>query len=149
MGSCTSSITPWQLDTIVSNEAQFDSARLRYVGNAAFPTLLFELMRINEQIDAFLSLTQFRLSSQCDHFTLKVGDTTSDEMISPHEGLMRVRLAMSTTEKIIQALQRGEKVSILIDGFEETLDPERFSISFTHFLRDEGMFSKLFKETVR
>ncbi len=51
---------------------------------------------------------------------------------------MRIKLDQETTQKLIQALQEGLSVGILVDGFEEKLDPKDFPSSFSKFI--EGGF---------
>jgi hypothetical protein len=105
--------------------------------------LVFEIFKIDNDIEAFLSLPRSRLSQDCKKVLLTIRGIAYEETIVPHEGLMRVRLPETTTNRLIQALQDGEKVSILIDGFEENLEPDQFSSSFAQFL-GQGQFFQNF-----
>jgi hypothetical protein len=68
-------------------------------------------------------------------FRYQVGDTLSikaifisdgeqqEEILPVREGRMRLRISSKTTENLIRSLQEGKKVDILINGYEETLEP--------------------------
>lgn len=103
------------------------------------------MLKIGDEIEAFLSLTKFRLSPDCSKIILTIQGESYEETIAPHEGLMRVRLSPGTTNLLIQALQRGDHVGILIDGFEENLDPDQFSRSFSKFLGKGRFFQNFLK----
>ena len=68
-----------------------------------------------------------------------------EDCVSVNEGAMRVRLSLEITERLIQALQDGQEVSILIDGFEEKLDPTQFASSFAKFVGKGHFFQNFFK----
>lgn len=138
-----SNTSPWHADSISAGDSRFNSARLRYVSSQPHPPLAFEILKIGDEIGAFLSLTKFRLSPGCATLILTIQGETHEEAIAPHEGLMRVRLSPHTTNLLIQALQSGNQVGILIDGFEENLDPAQFSHSFSQFLGGENFFQNL------
>lgn len=135
----------WSMDGIATGNSSFDSKRLRYHSTQAYPPLQFEIVRMGEQIEAFLSLTHFRLSEDNVKIIFTVEDQTFEDLVAVHEGRMRVRLSTEVTQKIIQALQDGKKVAILLDGFEETLDPTQFSSSFSKFANEGSFFQNLFK----
>lgn len=143
--SACSTVSHWRVDSIAAGDSSFNSSRLRYAGSEKHPTLLFEMFKLDTQIEAFLSLTQFRLSPDCSKVTLTIRGENFEEAITPHEGLMRVRLPSAVTNRLIQALQDGEKVSILIDGFEETLEPDQFSSSFAKFTEGGSFFQNILK----
>jgi hypothetical protein len=136
-----SATSPWRIDSIAAGEARFNSSRLRYASSQRHPPLVFEMLKIGDEVQAFLSLTKFRLSPHCTKLILTIRGEVHEEAITPHEGLMRVRLGNAITSRLIQALQRGDQVSILIDGFEENLDPSQFSPSFSQFLGVGSVFS--------
>lgn len=98
------------------------------------------MFKFGDEIETFLSLTKFRLSPDCSTLIVTIQGVSYEEAITPHEGLMRVRLSPDTANLLIQALQRGEQVSILIDGFEETLDPDQFSRTFSKFVGSGHFF---------
>ena len=149
LGACASSLNSWRVDGIDAGNGSYDLARLRYVPSLSHSPLTFEFLKLKENVEAFLSLSHFRFNPIDSDNNAKVIFTISNrvkEILVPiHEGQMRVRLPKETTEEIIQALQEGKKVAILLDGFEETLDPEQFSSSFAQFLGQGNFLQTLFK----
>ncbi|HSX10543.1 MAG TPA: hypothetical protein VLF94_02350 [Chlamydiales bacterium] len=139
---CTKT-NPWNIDSISAGDSRFNGARLRYISAQRHPSLIFEMLKVGEEVQAFLSLTRYRLSPDCKTLVLTIHGETHEEAIVPHQGLMRVRLSSDTTNKLIQALQSGEKVDILVDGFEESLEPGQFSGSFSKFVGRGHFFQNL------
>lgn len=140
-----SNASHWQVNSISAGDARFNSTRLRYASSQNYPPFLFEMFKFGDEIEAFLSLTKFRLSPDCSTLLVTIQGTTYEEAITPHEGLMRVRLSLDTANLLIQALQRGEQVGILIDGFEETLDPDQFSHAFSKFVGKRHLFQNFLR----
>ncbi len=126
----------WKVDSIAANSS-FDSSRLRYLPNG-HSSLAFEMLRINTKIEAFLNLTQFRLKPSEEGDTVKVliniGGELFEESSPLLEGRMRIRLSEEITLRMTEGLQDGKKISILVDGFEETLEPDQFASHFDRFL---------------
>jgi hypothetical protein len=145
--SCAAPQT-WTLDTIATGNQAFDSSRLKFASTQAHPPVAFEMIKMGDQVEAFISLTRFRFTSPEQVKVLfTIGQETFEEALAVNEGAMRVRLLPETTGRVIQALQEGHKVAILIDGFEETLDPEQFSSSFAKFVGEGHFFQNLFTGT--
>ena len=77
---------------------------------------------MNGKVGAFLNLTQFRFKDKHEIEIFFTIDTKSfTESLPVLEGGMRLRLPEEITREIILALRNGKKVSILVDGFEQTL----------------------------
>jgi hypothetical protein len=145
IGGC-SSHTSWDISTIESGNKAFNSSRLRYLSTQAHPPILFEMIKIEDQIESFISLTRFKFNSTDKiKIIFYVSEESFEDYVPVHEGAMRVRLTHNITEKLIQALQDGRKIAILVDGFEETLDPEQFSSSFSKFVGEGHFFQNLLK----
>ena len=101
---------------------------------------------MGDQIEAFISLTRFRFTSKTELKILFTIEGESFESLAEvNEGAMRVRLEEKTTNLVIQALQEGREVAILIDGFKETLTPEQFADSFARFVGEGYFFRNLFE----
>lgn len=138
LSSCTHSPSHWQLDAIAAGDSAYDSARLRSLNPNADSPLTFELLKMGNQIEAFLSLTHFQLTPDKETPSLTtvsffIENENFTEQVPLLEGRMRIRLSLETTERVTQALQEGKKVSILLGSFEKTLDPEQFSQVFARF----------------
>ena len=125
-------VSPWKLDSIAAGDKSFDSARLVYRNPAGNSPLRLEFLRIGTSIDLFLNLSQFTIApSLLDPASASVrfaieGEPPFEEPIPLLEGRMRLRFLPETASRVTRALQDGKKVGILVDGFEETIEPERF-----------------------
>lgn len=137
--------THWTTDIMSTGTAAFDSKRLRYLSSQAHPPLQFEIVKIGGQMEAFLNLTHCHFSEKEVKIQFVTQDQTFEDQALAHEGGMRVHLSAETAQKVIQTLQEGQKVVILLDGFEETLDPEQFPSSFSEFAKDGTFFPNLFR----
>jgi hypothetical protein len=119
--------TLWQLDSIVTGERAFDSKRL-ICSDPILSPLQFEVVATEAGTIGFLSLAKYRLTS-ASHLEAQFsidGDKWTEEL-PILEGRMRLKLPTNLTCRLIEALQSGKKVDILLDGFEQRLDPERFA----------------------
>ncbi len=146
--SCAST-THWSTDGIAAGDRAFDSKRIRYHSAQAHPPLQFEMVKMGSQIDAFVSLTHFRFTDDQVKIQFTTPSLTFEDQLLVHEGRMKAHLSPEATQKLIQALQAGEKVAILLDGFEETLDPAQFSGSFSEFAKDGTFFQNFFRGPIR
>lgn len=122
----------WYIDAIAAGDLDFDSARLCYLEQERTTPLNFELLRIGQEVLAYLSLSQFRFqptSALCSEIEAKfqIREKTFYETLPVLEGKMRLRLSSEMTERVIHALQEGQEIVILIDGFEKRLKAESFS----------------------
>ncbi|MGH7197595.1 MAG: hypothetical protein ACREH5_02490, partial [Candidatus Omnitrophota bacterium] len=128
-----------------------DSARLAYADPSSDSHLRFEFMRFGTAVDLYLSLTQYSLTpSPLDPSTVLVRFTVGDdapfeEAIPLREGRMRLHIPDETSSRITSALQEGKKVAILVDGFEETLQPERFSKLYEKLVGSAAFFKNPLK----
>ena len=107
--------------------SSFTSTRLRYANPAPF---LFEMLCLNGEVETFLSLSRFRWSSNPINVHFRLETEEFQEINTPLEGGMRLRLSPTTTKRLISALQEGQEVVILVDGLEERLQPEQFATYF-------------------
>lgn len=127
--SCSTS-SHWQLDAIVAGDKQFNSARLKYTTPRTTSPLSFELARVGDHLEAYISLVRYHFVKAEDS-SIKISFTFNEEQKEERvpllEGSMRLHLPFQITEQIIDALQKGEKVGILVDDFEQILLPELFS----------------------
>jgi hypothetical protein len=143
--SCSTSQL-WVVQTIEAGNPLFTSSKLRFLSPQAHPSLSFEMVQTGGEIEAFIHLTRFRFhSSDPIKILFTIHGEEVEDWVSPNEGRMRARIPPEMTAKLIQALQDGDEVSILIDGFEETLDPNQFSSSFAKFLGKGHFLQNFFK----
>lgn len=143
LGGCIST-SPWKLDGISAGDAAYDSTRLRYIDKSSESQIAFEFRKAGGEINSYISLRQF---SWAPSASVPVEFILGDERIAaslPYlEGGMRLRIPPEITNRMILALHEGLKVSILADGFQETLDPGQFAKSYNRFLGQSALFNFL------
>ena len=79
-----------------------------------------EMLKVDGQIQAFLTLSQFHFH-ESETVKLILEEGVFEEEIKPHEGLMRLPLSELMTEQLLQALKKDQKVVILLKDFEQEL----------------------------
>ena len=135
----------WKLDGIAAGDTLFDSTRLRSMDRSP---LTFEMVKMGDEILAFLYLNQFHFTPSSEDSilaTFLIGDQRFQETLPLHEGHMRAPIPQTVTEEMILALHSGKKVSILVDSFEKNLDPDQFPKFYSRFIGKRPLFSNLFK----
>ena len=143
--------TLWEFDSIAAGDKSYDSARLLYQDPESGSHLRLEFLRIGTGVDLFLNLTQYTISpSPLDPSStlvpLKIGEAPPiEERAHLLEGRMRLRFEPETASLITRALQEGKRVGILIDGFEETIEPERFGQFYEKLTGSASFFQNLIK----
>lgn len=113
----------WVVNSITSGDLAFDFTRARFLSHTAHSILSFEIVKGKEPAESFISLNRFRFQTDPVLVEMTIGDETFSEEIHVHEGAMRLKLSSLSTNRIIQALQEGKEVVILVDGFLEKLTP--------------------------
>ncbi|OGN65137.1 MAG: hypothetical protein A3E80_02335 [Chlamydiae bacterium RIFCSPHIGHO2_12_FULL_49_9] len=147
LAAACSSNAQWQLDGIASQNKAFDSARLRYLDAESTP-LVFEMLRIGETVESFLSLSRFHLTPTDEDkvlVTLSLGEEKTEVLLPLLKGGMRLHLPHELTEELTRALQNGLEVSIVVDGFRKTLLPDQFAKSFSQFMGEGLQLTKFLK----
>lgn len=136
----------WKMDGIVATDPSVASTRLRYVSLTQDTPLSFELLRSGDLFDSYLNLHQFTWRpSQVVSVVFQMGDQEMTEELPLLQGKMRLKISPELTEKIILTLQQGQKVGILADGFEMTLEPDMFARTYNRFLGKRALFQNIFK----
>ncbi len=128
LASCTTK-TPWVYESLGAGASPFDSARLTF-SDAKSP-LRFELVRLESGTEAFISLMryQFPPSGPVRAAAAVLGEIREEDLPCL-EGKMRLKLTESFAAWITDALQDGKEVVIMVDGFEQRLEPERFAMQY-------------------
>ncbi len=125
--SCSSS-SSWQINTITAGDIAYDASRIRFISSQAHPPFIFEIIEFANEPRAFISLTRFRFTENPVGVTLIIEGNSFEERAPVYEGAMRIKLSVEMTQRLVQALQDGHEVAILVDGFEERLDPSQFPL---------------------
>lgn len=96
-------------------------------------------MKFADETDIFLNLSYFRFSQNSLPITFLIEENVFKEPVSVYEGGMRIKISEQMSNLLIQALQMGQKIDILIDGFHERLDPDQFPAAYSRFLEGGQM----------
>jgi hypothetical protein len=150
LAACASS-NPWKLDLISTGNEVYDSARLVYRDpDTPSPTLLFEILRVSQEPEVFLSLTHQKFTPlksdpSCIKVFFTIDGIQTEELIPLLEGRMRLRFPAPLANRLINSLQDGKQVGILVDGFEETLDPREFQTTYDKFAKSPSFFRNLLR----
>jgi hypothetical protein len=128
LGGCTAA-SPWKLESISTGEQAFDSARLIYSEKES--PLRFEIVRLDDAIQTFINLTKYKFATTDKvKIVISIDGEKIEGSVPVLEGRMRLRFPQDITEKLLYALQVGKKVAIIVDGFEERLNPESFETQY-------------------
>lgn len=144
LAGCAVTPSAWVVDKIATGSESYDSSRLKYNSSHPHPQIAFEMIRTGDTIKAFINLTRHRLPEQTK-VIFTIDQQTFEDDVVVHEGRMHLKLSRQTTDLLIQALQEGHKIGILLDDFEEILDPGEFSSSFAEFIGGGHFFQNLLK----
>ena len=140
---CTAS-NPWKLETISTGDRSFDSARLTYSDNDS--PLRFEIVRMEANIEAFLNLKKYKFTpSDKVKIEFTIDGEKTIETVPFLEGKMRLRFPQETALKVIEALQEGQEVVIMVDGFEQRIYPELFKKQYEKLAGESAAFRNPFK----
>lgn len=143
LAGCTAA-SPWKLETISTGNRSFDSARLSYSDNDS--PLRFEIVRMETNIEAFLNLKKYKFTpSDKVKIEFYIDGEKTTETVPFLEGKMRLRLPQETTKRVIEALQEGMEVVIMVDGFEEHIYPELFKKQYEKLAGESALFRNPFK----
>ena len=131
----------WEVDSIMAGDLSFDSSKMTFCSPEAHPPLNFALIRFGNEIGAFLTLNRFHFTSDTARVILEIEDEIFEDLAAVYEGRMRLKLSSESTKKVIQSLQDGKEVVILVDGFREKLEPSQFSLRFGRFSQGGSFFN--------
>ncbi|MDP1608494.1 MAG: hypothetical protein Q8L98_04165 [Chlamydiales bacterium] len=138
----------WVCDTIAVHQPAFTSKRLVHTSANGYPPWNIELLKIEGTTQMFISLTQGKFrpllnDSQHIHIALHIEDSKQGKVTileglgSLFEGNMKISFPDSLSNDCILALQEGQKVSIVIDMLQETLEPNAFQKKISTFLKTD------------
>jgi hypothetical protein len=117
LSSCASSPTLWTHRSIDAGEAAYNLSSWR----TSPSELGLEIVKMGDSISSFLTLNKGKFKGGAICFTIE--DEYFAEAPPLHQGKMKIELSQDTTRRLILALQRGAKVAILVDEFEEVIEP--------------------------
>lgn len=131
---CQSSPT-WYVSHQGGAEKQFESARLAYPVRDKVNEVAVEMVYAKESTRTYLSvLTQRILPFQGNpkeaRVTLKIAEQTIEGIAHRHQGGQRAMLPQELQEVLIQHLLEGTPVTIQLEGYSTTLDPDQFALSY-------------------
>lgn len=129
-----SSHSPWQLDSLASGNKEFNTKKLEFKTTHRLDGINVEFLRVGEHLIGYLSTSGRQFQS--NHALFEVGSEKIELELEVREGRMRAKLPQNLTLKMIEALQAGESVVMMVGGLEQHLSPEQFA-NFYNQLRKE------------
>lgn len=145
--SCSEINQPWKFDAIATQNKVFDSSRITYFDPINSP-LHFEIIHSDTGLNAFISLTkyQFRTSEEGYlHIDFEIDGMKYEDSLPLLEGGMRLCLSQDRTQALINSLCNGKKVTILVDGFEQSITPNQFKNLYAKMNRPNKSFHGFIK----
>jgi hypothetical protein len=132
--SCQSS-SPWIVSHIQAGNATYDSSRLSYRFHDIVNEIGVEMICAQGFINTYLEVhTQEIPPYQGNHkeafIVMKTADQTKQAIGYRHEGGQRVSLPADLQEELIHALHHNQTVTIVLEGFATTINPQNFTAQF-------------------
>lgn len=128
---CASTETYWQYHEISTGQNEFDSAKICYASRDALGGMNLEFFQSNGKITGYLNSvarcfkTEGQLSAQ-----IQYSSASEPIFLNVHEGRMRASLSQESTEKIVQLLQDGQSITIIVDSQSQDVAPGQFNLLF-------------------
>ena len=120
--------TPWELSSLPAGEKKFDCARICYKSDNSLSGISLELYYAQGIVVGYLKSTLRRFDTE--KAQIQLGSTTEEILLDLHEGHMRAKIPDKVIEKVIQTLQDGQSVSIIIGSQTQIFRPDQFSKAY-------------------
>ena len=138
LAGCASKSDPWNQDAVKAETSRFDSKRLSYMPLSGHPPWRIDIVQMDGEPDVFISLIQHQFhpipGSRQIKVVLHLGEKTLEDLSPLFQGNMKLQLSPTLSKTLIQSLQEGQKVSILINEWEETISSSSFEKNFAKFM---------------
>ncbi len=120
----------WKLEKTDSAETKFQSTRLCSKTKNVFHGLAFELLQLHGKLHGYINVFSQSLPSAKGgetKVTLSIGGETHQDTAHLLKGGQRLLLKEETVKLIVSSLSQGKSVLISLEGYEEEINPEKFS----------------------
>lgn len=128
LASCQSA-SSWKLEKTDSAETKYQSTRLCSKTKNAFRGLALELLQLHGRLHGYINVFTQSLRSEKGEakVTLSIGGETYQDTAHLLKGGQRLLLKEEMVKLIVSSLSQGKVVLISLDGYEEEIQPEKFS----------------------
>ncbi len=125
----------WYVSHQEGAEKQFESARLAYPVRDKVNEVAVEMIYAKESTRTYLSVLSHKIppyqgNPKEARVTLKIAEKTIEGVAHRHQGGQRALLPMDLQEVLIHHLLEGTPVTVQLDGYSTTLEPEQFALSY-------------------
>ncbi|MBI5345913.1 MAG: hypothetical protein HZB76_02065 [Chlamydiae bacterium] len=145
--SCSKNET-WKLDSLSQCEADFNSCKLTNNSNQ-ISGLEVEFIQTKNELYGYLNVFFQTTTPIIDNekkakVTIKINDQTFEKIESRLKGGQKIALSSETTDLIITSLKNNHEVTIMLDGYETTLEPKDFANKFDNLKSKNHTLENLF-----
>lgn len=134
LSGCALNNSAWNLDRIASHDTSYSLSKLSFNKENSNSPLGFELTQMGDQVESFLTLSRFYFpDKKSTTISFHIENESFEEEAKIHKGRMKIKLSKETTTRLIQALQNGKKIVILLDSFEQVLEQGSFKRLYEQF----------------
>lgn len=134
LSSCTAS-SSWNVSHLQGSRKGFDSARLIYPIRDIVNGVAVEMIYSDDHLRTYVSVYSQAIPPHCGNVkealvTLKASDQTFQAVAHRHEGGQRALLPTELQNILIQKLLDGESMTIELQGYSTTLNPDQFAAEY-------------------
>lgn len=127
--------SPWRVSHLQGSQKGFDSARLIYPIRDIVNGVSIEMIYSKDQLRTYVSVCSQTIpplggNVKKAFVALKISDQTFQGVAHRHEGGQRVLLPTELQDLLIQNLLDGKPVTIELQGYSTTLNPDQFGAEY-------------------
>lgn len=123
-----------------ANSLDYCSTKLSQVAKDLTSEIDLELLNMNETIEMFLTVRSRPVPADLEspneiRLKIECGDQIISTLALRHAGGQKFTVPPAEREFILECLQNQREVTLIIPGYQTTIDPTGFSSSYSHFAR--------------
>ena len=132
--SCQST-SPWAVSHLQAGHPMYNSSRLSYHLRDMVNEIGVEMICAEGHIHTYLEVHTQQVPPYQGNFqealiTMKTPHSTEQALGYRHQGGQRISLPLDLQELLITSLQNNQIVTIAVEGYSTTLDPQDFNQQF-------------------
>lgn len=122
----------WSYQKMPASRESFASRKLTYTGKNRFHGLELELLHLKDKIYGYINIFSQKVPSHegLASIAIKIDEKTHEELVPLLKGEQRLLLSDKIIDLITGALLSGKSVKILLEGYEDELEPQDFHTQF-------------------
>lgn len=134
LASCQSD-SPWRVSHVEGSRPKFASVRLSYatkdIVNGVGVEIVCTQGALRTYVDVYSQqIPPYQENENQAKVSLITAETTTETTAHRHEGGQRLTLTQDVQQLLIEALLQGKPVTLQLEGYATTLDPERFKEAY-------------------